>query len=139
MRAHGNAAQWAGGYPSRGVLLDDIGRGWSHVIVHDGRVVGTFCLMTDEEPTYKTIEGAWTSTRPYVTIHRIASDGTCGRIFRQAVDFARRLGRDIRVDTHRDNGPMQVAAVREGFVYCGIITLADGGKRLAYLLAATGG
>lgn len=38
----------------------------------------------------------------------------------------------IRIDTHRDNKPMQHLLNKNGFRYCGIIYLEDGDERLAY-------
>ena len=38
----------------------------------------------------------------------------------------------IRVDTHRDNLPMQRMLQKNGFIYCGIIYLADGKERFAF-------
>ena len=40
---------------------------------------------------------------------------------------------NLRMDTHRDNAPMQRALAKNGFVYCGVIRLrSDGSQRLAY-------
>ena len=39
---------------------------------------------------------------------------------------------NIRIDTHHDNKIMQRLLEQNGFVYCGIIFLADASPRLAY-------
>lgn len=134
MRASGNMEQWVGGYPAESDILADIDRGYSFIIELAGSPVGTFCLMTAPEPTYAVIDGAWLGDTPYVTLHRVASDGSLSGIFHIACMFAAQLGKDIRVDTHAMNLPMQRAVLREGFTYCGIITLRDGSPRLAYQL-----
>ena len=38
----------------------------------------------------------------------------------------------IKVDTHEQNIPMQNLLKKNGFEYCGIIYLEDGGKRVAF-------
>lgn len=141
MRLCGNMSQWAGSYPSAGTVADDISSGTSHVIEDDeGRVVATFCLLTEPEPTYKSIrDGAWPDAdAPYVTLHRVASDGSIRGVMDIAVAHALKAGVDVRVDTHGDNLPMQLALARMGFVRCGIITLADGSDRTAYCLCRRG-
>lgn len=136
MRRNGNMSQWGDSYPSPEVIANDIANGWSHVMLDNaGKPVATFCLMTTPEPTYSTIvDGNWLNDLPYLTIHRIASDGSRSGILKMAVEFALGLGKDIRIDTHADNHPMHNAVTRLGFTRCGIITLADGSKRTAYQL-----
>ena len=41
-------------------------------------------------------------------------------------------GGDLRIDTHRDNIPMQKLLEKNGFVQCGIIHLSNGDERIAY-------
>lgn len=51
---------------------------------------------------------------------------------RACMDFALRHYATIRIDTHRDNQPMQNAIRKAGFTYCGIIYCWDGSERLAF-------
>ena len=133
MRANGNFSQWSDSYPSAATARADIAEGWCHVVEAGGRVVGTFCLMTAAEPTYSALEDA--ADVPYVTIHRIASDGSAGGIFEAAMRYVRSMyGCDIRIDTHADNRLMLDAIRRQGFSFAGEITLADGSPRLAFRL-----
>lgn len=39
---------------------------------------------------------------------------------------------NVRIDTHRDNQPMQALLKKCGFAYCGRIFLADGSERIAF-------
>lgn len=134
MRANGNPTQWNDGYPGRKLLLSDIEKGELYVLEQDsGHIAAVFALIGGEDPTYGYIEGgSWLSDKPYGTIHRIASDGTVGKVFQKAVFFARETYDHIRVDTHKDNLPMQHVILKESFSYCGIIYLEDGDPRLAY-------
>ena len=132
MRARGNPGQWGETKPDPAQLLRDIRRGELFLIADEaGEIHGCFALIGGEDPTYARIDGAWKDPSPYATLHRVAGDGT-GGVFAACVAFARGRYRHLRVDTHRDNGPMRRVIGENGFTYCGIIYLADGSPRLAY-------
>lgn len=134
MRASGNMEQWTGGYPSDDILANDIARGFSYIVEQNGQIIATFVLAICEDPTYKKIyNGEWIDdNKPYGTIHRIAStDGVHG-IMRDVLAWAFSQTNNIRIDTHRDNLPMQHLMDKHGFAYCGIIHLLNGDERLAY-------
>ena len=135
MHTHGNPNQWTNGYPSDDILRADMAHGWLHV-AHDasGEIYGVFVLMDEPEPTYARIDGAWRSDAPYATIHRICSRGGSG-LFHEAIVFARTRWNYLRIDTHADNLPMQRAIAREGFRYCGVITLRSGDLRRVFRAA----
>ncbi|HNZ83431.1 MAG TPA: GNAT family N-acetyltransferase, partial [Sedimentibacter sp.] len=40
--------------------------------------------------------------------------------------------RNLKIDTHRDNIPMQNLLNKNGFIRCGIIYLENGDERIAY-------
>ena len=135
MRASGNHGQWTGGYPSRGVVEEDISLGRLFVAVDGDEILAVFCYFHGEDPTYRIIEGGeWLDGGEYGVIHRIAVSknahgrGVCSECFR----FALERSGSVRIDTHRDNIPMQKALSKFGFSYCGIIYLASGDERLAY-------
>jgi len=134
MRAAGNMEQWTGGYPSDGLLLSDMERGFSYVMEDDGQIMATFVLAECEDPTYRVIhDGAWLEdTLPYGTIHRIASRHGYHGILESVVEWSWRRIPNLRIDTHRDNLPMRHLMEKLGFSYCGIIFLANGDERLAY-------
>lgn len=99
-----------------------------------------FVLLRTEEPTYRRIHGgSWLNDEPYYTLHRVASDGQLCGVVSAAVSFAaaqaRTAGvRNLRIDTHADNHPMQRALERAGFTRCGTIRIADGSPRIAFQL-----
>ncbi len=135
MRETGNMTQWTGGYPSRAVVEADMEKACLYVCEEDGVLLGVFYYAEEEDPTYRTIDrGAWLNDRPYAVIHRIAmSDrargrGVAGFIFDNC--FARCP--NLKIDTHRDNGPMRRALEKSGFSYCGVIYLMSGEERVAY-------
>ena len=132
MKNNGNPTQWKDDRPDIGLVINDIDNGNSYVIEDEGKVVGTFACIRGIEPTYLEIDGKWLNDDEYVTIHRIASDGTRRGIFDEAIRFAEQSGVDIRIDTHKDNRKMRELIERSGFEYCGIIIVDDGSERLAY-------
>lgn len=134
MRANGNMNQWINGYPSDELLLNDIEADHFYVRENeDGKINGCFALIYGEDPTYGIIDGgSWLNNEPYAVIHRIANDGTEKKLLEEAVELGFENTDNIRIDTHRDNIPMQNALKKLGFKYCGIIYLANGDERLAY-------
>lgn len=132
MRRSGNKSQWSKGYPSKELLLSDIERKELYKIVEGENIRAVFLLMQREEKTYREIEGSWLDESSYLTIHRIAKADGRGGILKEAVNFAERINPHIRIDTHRDNVPMQKALLSLGFTFCGIIHLENGDERLAY-------
>ena len=133
MREQGNPTQWAGGYPSLELVSADIARGCCHVVEDEDGLAGVFYFAVEDDPTYRRIfEGKWLSDEPYAVIHRIAvAKHGCG-VAKFCFDYAFARHPSIRIDTHRDNLPMQKALAKNGFVCCGIIYLANGDERIAY-------
>ncbi|MBQ4087106.1 MAG: N-acetyltransferase [Clostridia bacterium] len=133
MRANKNPTQWNDGYPEKELLLADMEKDELFVLDEGKGICACFALIGGIDPTYGYIEdGSWMSDSDYGTIHRIASDGTASGVFQKAVSFARETYDHIRVDTHKDNHPMQHVILKEGFSYRGIIYLENGDPRLAY-------
>lgn len=133
MREHGNAEQWAGGYPSREVIEDDMARGFCHVCAEGDELLGVFCYFVGEDPTYRVIEeGAWLNDRPYGVIHRIAVSSHRRGVASACFAWCHAACGNLKIDTHRDNIPMQRSLAKNGFTRCGIIRLANGDPRIAY-------
>lgn len=133
MRANGNMLQWINGYPERDLVKKDISSGESYVVVDEDGIHAVFMFMQRSEPTYGYIEdGGWLNDLPYGTIHRIASDGVHCRILDLSVDFCQKTIKNLRIDTHPDNMPMQKAIKRCGFSYCGVIYMEDKTPRIAF-------
>ena len=134
MAENGNPTQWVGGYPSAETVQTDLDAGHLYVCQDDGKIHGVFCFFRDIEPDYLQIfEGAWLQDQPYGVVHRIASDAGKRGIAAACLEYAHAQCGDLRIDTHRDNIPMQNLLKKCGFQYCGIIYLRKNGEeRLAY-------
>lgn len=134
MKEHGNPGQWGDHYPPKALIEQDIAEGKSYVCEADGRLIAVFFYEEGVEPDYQTIyDGSWLNDEPYSVIHRIAAP--TGR--RGTASFcigwccANSRG-NVRIDTHRDNIPMQKMLEKNGFVRCGTIYIRDGAERIAY-------
>lgn len=133
MREQGNPNQWRTQYPSLELLSADIAEKRLYVCEEEGELLGVFYFALGEDPTYRVIEdGAWLSDKPYGVIHRIAVAARGRGVASFCFSHCFSLCPNIRIDTHRDNLPMQRALEKNGFHRCGIIHLENGEARIAY-------
>ncbi|MBE6020607.1 MAG: GNAT family N-acetyltransferase [Clostridiales bacterium] len=133
MRASGNMNQWINGYPSREMISDDIASHNSYVLAEGDVIHAVFTLIGGEDPTYKVIEGGeWLNDEPYMTIHRIASNGTLKHAADICYNWTLERTDNLRIDTHADNSIMRHVLDRNGFIECGVIYVSDGSPRIAY-------
>ena len=132
--------QWNNNYPNPEVIKNDIENGIGYVLEDDDRVIGTAAVIFDGEKDYdKIYEGKWISEGEYTTIHRVAVDsnirglGIASIILNKVEELSLSRGlNSIRIDTHRDNLPMQKLLAKNGFIRCGIIYLEDESERIAF-------
>ena len=135
MRESGNPNQWAGKYPDEDTVLRDIENEKLYICTENNDILAVFYYNVGIDPTYlKIYDGAWVNDKQYGVIHRIAvSDKARGKgVAKVCFDFAYDKCGNVRIDTHRDNIPMQRALEKNGFTRCGIIYLANGDERIAY-------
>lgn len=133
MIRNGNPNQWGLIHPSREMIISDINNNKCKVIYDELKIHGVFALFDGIDPTYIHINsGKWLNDEPYLTIHRIASDGKAHGVFQCALNYCKALTDNIRIDTHKDNLIMQKILEKNGFKKCGIIYVNDGTSRIAY-------
>lgn len=134
MRKNGNMLQWNDGYPSEELIRQDIKNRVSFVVCDDNdEIICVFAFIKGPDITYAEIyHGNWPNDNDYYVIHRIAVSthrkGVAGFVY----DYCLSKANTVRIDTHRDNIPMQNSLNKYGFTYCGIIHLLNGDERLAY-------
>ena len=133
MRRTGNANQWGNSHPARELIESDIDNKNGYVVEENGEIIASFFFKIGNDPTYDIInEGKWISDSEYGVIHRIAvkyqGRGIAGFIY----DHCFNIIGNLKIDTHRDNLPMQKALQKHGFEYCGIIHIANGDERIAF-------
>lgn len=138
MVEHGNPTQWANGYPEPDMLREDIRTGVSHVCEDEtGKIVATFVFFIGEDESYRVIEqGDWVDHRiPYGVVHRITSrrgEGAPRGVGSFCLQWCFEQCGNVRIDTHRDNLPMQGALAKNGFERCGIVYVRGGKERIAF-------
>jgi len=133
MKSNGNPDQWGDNYPPRELIETDIASGAAYVAEEQDEIVACFFFKIGVDPTYVNIyDGQWLDDQEYGVIHRIAvkyhGRNIIGRIFNH---FAA-VSNSLRIDTHRDNKPMQRSLEKNGFKKCGIIYLENGEERIAF-------
>ena len=134
MRENGNTEQWKDGYPHRETVLDDIKKEVSFVVTDENEeIIAAFAFIEGPDITYnKVYDGKWPNEKHYFVIHRIAVSqhrkGVASFVYEECL----KKYPVLRIDTHKDNIPMQNSLKKNGFVYCGIIHLLSGDERLAY-------
>lgn len=133
MRENGNPNQWNSGYPSKKLLAQNMEEGKLYVCTEGDKIAGVFYFAVEEDPSYHVIEdGAWQNDAPYAVVHRLASaEGRKGTAA-FCLAWALKQAGNVRIDTHRDNIPMQKLLNKLEFTYCGIIRLMDGSPRMAF-------
>lgn len=134
-------AQWQDNYPNKETIEHDIENGYAYVVEEASELIGTVALSFDGEITYnKIFDGQWLSLYDdYCVIHRMAihkawrGSGISSFMMHSIISLCKDKGiQSIKVDTHRNNMPMQQYLEKKGFQYCGVIYLLDGDERLAY-------
>lgn len=136
MVASGNKRQWNNGYPSAETVTNDIHNGVCYAVCDDShRTIATMAFIEGPDPTYQTIyNGHWRNNNRYYVIHRIAVAQTGMGLARKMLDWAFGHTATVRIDTHRDNVIMHHILQSYGFIKCGVIHLANGDARDAYML-----
>ncbi len=125
--------QWAEGYPSEELILDDIARKAAYVAFNEAdELVGVISVFTDPDPTYAEIEGEWLNDAPYATVHRIASNGKEKGVGQKLLRWVQKNHANVRIDTHEDNQPMKHILNKLGYKYTGVIYIENGEARDAY-------
>lgn len=133
MRSVGNLYQWGNGYPNRELIEEDIQGGNFYILENEGEISAVFAMLDGPDETYLVIkDGQWLNSEPYGVIHRIAVAKKGKGIVSECFKFAFERYGNIRIDTHKDNLPMQKALIKNGFSRCGIIFLKNGDERIAF-------
>jgi len=128
-----NSLQWNlnDGYPRKIDLLNDIEYGYCYVLVQDDMIIGTMSIICGIDENYLEIyDGKWLSNEPYASIHRIAIKNThhhksLGKFMLYEAEkiIKEKKFYSIRIDTHKENYPMQKTLEKSGYTLCGTIIL----------------
>lgn len=141
MALNGNPNQWGNNYPPYELIESDINEEKCYIALdEENKICGVFYFAIENDSMYNIIEkGQWLNDDKYAVVHRIAvsmnthNKGIAGRCIDYAVEICKsEKVFNLRMDTHRDNQPMQAFLVKKGFEKCGIVFVDDGTERIAY-------
>ena len=133
MKETGNKNQWGSSHPKKEIIEDDIKNNNGYVVVENGEIIGSFFFKIGDDPTYSKIYGGdWVNKDKYGVIHRIAMKYQGRSIAGFVYNHCFNIINNLKIDTHKDNIPMQNSLSKNGFVRCGIIHLENGDERVAY-------
>lgn len=134
MAENGNPNQWKTNWPPRENIIADIMAQDSYVCVDGDKIVGTFFMKKALDHTYFNIyDGEWVDDeKEYCVVHRITTDRNTRGVGTFCLNWVFEYCNNIRIDTHKDNIPMQSLLEKLGFCKCGIIHLDNGEDRIAF-------
>ena len=133
MKANGNPDQWGDSYPEEEIVRQDIEEGRSYVCETDGEIAGVFYFSCEPDPDYARIDdGGWLNDAPYGVVHRITASSRQRGVASFCLDWAFSQCGNLRIDTYKDNQPMQNLLKKKGFTRCGIIYVREGSPRIAF-------
>lgn len=133
MAANNNASQWGKTHPDPRLIEEDIKNGELFVCMEGDRIACVFFFRMAEDPTYNIIyDGAWQNDEPYGVVHRIASSRIVKGAAKFCLNWAFEQCGSLRIDTHKNNIPMQNLLSSLNFKYSGIIHLESGDERMAF-------
>ncbi|WP_268912465.1 GNAT family N-acetyltransferase [Lentilactobacillus sp. SPB1-3] len=126
--------QWQDGHPNEQMINDDIDSGNGQVLIVDDKVAGYAAVSFTPDNNYKVItDGAWQKPDDkYAVIHRMAisadyrgqhlSNYMLSNLISMIVS---QQVRNVRIDTHRVNKPLQGLVTSFGFIRRGQINVVD--------------
>lgn len=133
MRANGNPGQWGNTHPAEQYLREDIPLQRLFVCTEGADILAVFFYEQGIDPCYVEIEdGQWLNEDPYGVIHRIAVARQGNGVAGFCIDWALRQCPNLRIDTHKNNIPMQRLLAKHGFVRCGTVYVGDHMASIAF-------
>lgn len=132
--------QWQSGYPEKHILINDIENNNLYVATLDERILGFAAAVEGVDLDYVNIyEGTWLSNENYIAIHRVAIDSLsrgqniASFLFKNIERIAKvRKINSLRIDTHPKNFPMNSFLKKQGFIFCGLVSIVSDIKYNGY-------
>lgn len=109
-------------------------------VLEDKEIIVSTLIIYDKDEDYENnLVGTWNSPKPYVALHRIATlSGARKKGYgRKIIEFAENYAREnnfksVRIDTHRENKPMQNLLSSMEYNFVGLVFLDGKRERFAY-------
>jgi RimJ/RimL family protein N-acetyltransferase len=102
-----NNPQWDRGYPTVEILKKDVDKNQLIIALENDEIVAMMALLEEKDEIYEKYD-FWTEG-PYISVHRLVSKrrGLGKRFLTLAIDRAKEIGTNVRIDTHVKNVHMQ--------------------------------
>lgn len=109
MRENGNKNQWSDPkYLDYDMIREDILSQNLYVCIKNDEILGVFLYFIGDDPMYSYIEaGQWKNEDRYGVVHKIATKRGTKGIGKLCLDWAFSDCKNLRIDTHKNNIPMQ--------------------------------
>lgn len=125
--------QWSDFFPNFDTVKDDILNQKGYKLLCNDEIIGYMYIAFDGEKDYDCIEGKWSFSGEYATVHRVAfkPEFRGKGLSKITFDLIKELCRlknfkSIRMDTDEKNLRMQHVLEKNGFKKCGKITYNGG-------------
>ena len=124
--------QWQQGYPNEDAFTEDIKNNSLYGIYEDNKLNAFGAFVYGKDLNYVEIDGKWDipANDKDMAIHRVAvGENNHGKKFglkmlKYGIEYAKKLGcLTVKVDTHKNNIPMQKSILKSGFTYRGVIKI----------------
>ena len=124
--------QWQQGYPDENTFKNDIKNKALIGLYEHNQLKAFGAYIYGKDLNYVDIEGKWDipANDRDMAIHRVAVDENSHgkkygiKILKYGIIYAKKLKcLTVKVDTHKNNIPMQKSILRSGFIYKGIIKI----------------
>ena len=124
--------QWQQGYPNENTFTTDVNNKSLYGLYQNNELIGYGAYIYGKDINYVEIDGKWEipANDKDMAIHRVAVEenqhgNNYGiKILKYGILYAKKLGCiTVKVDTHKNNLPMQKCIQKSGFIYKGIIKI----------------
>lgn len=118
MLSRGNP-QWSCGYPQIEILYNDVEKKQLYVVEENNELIAMIVIQKEKDENYEKYN-FWTKGK-YISVHRIVSkrSGLGKYLLNIAIDMAKEIGANVRLDTHIKNIHMQRLVESLNFVKVG--------------------
>lgn len=117
MKKNGNEEQWGDAYPTQEIVESELDR--TYLCIEDEEIACVFYYAEEKDEDYEKIHVSWLNEEPYAVVHRVASTGIVKGAAANCINWAYSKTPNLRMDTYKDNIPMQNLLKKCGFQYCG--------------------
>jgi len=124
--------QWQNGYPNESTMKEDIIKKRLYGLFDKDELLGIAALIKGRDPNYLKIDGKWNkeASNDDLVIHRFAVSSTHHnqqvgyKILNESILLAKKMNcTSIKIDTHKNNIPMQKTILKAGFTYKGVVVI----------------